>query len=760
MPLKAGTLIAGRATDADLPLAHVEISRQHCRFTWDGEVCTVEDLGSVRGTRVNDTRIQAVTVLRAGDRIGIGPAVLEFGLGELTQLPTHTVATSSEEKAQMLVLGVKTERIEVSRELIIGREPGIDIWLNDPGVSRRHAKVLPVEDGGCCVTDLHSTAGSFVNGHRFDTHELTVGDRLQIGPFFFQFDGHALNRVTNTSGGSIRATNIFLRTRNLTILDDVSVQIPASRFIGIIGPSGAGKSTLLRIISGMAPPSEGCVLVDGEDLYADHTVRSFGFVPQEDIVHLELTVSEALRFSAKLRLPANTPKLELQKLILQTMSQLGLREHAGKTITQLSGGQRKRVSVGAELLAKPSILFLDEPSSGLDPATEFKLMEVLRDLADTGCTIVCTTHVMENAFLMDQLIILVGGCLAFQGSAAEVRSYFGVNKLTALYDQLQERPPKQWQDAFHQRTAASLPAEEPPGSRHLAEARSQAFALPILLHRQWAILRSDWRNFLILLGQPIVIAALVCWVTDERPRVMFFAYIATLWFGCSNAAQEIVKEIAIYQRERLVGVGAHAYLTSKFIFLTAVTALQAFILYAAALLFEGGRDGAVVWQLAALFGTTVAAVGIGCAISSLARSVMQAVMIVPLMLIPMIIFSGYTVSPGDMISEYTDKLIAAGKDPEAHDTRHPPVLRVSRLTPTFSAQTVFDTSFLWQRELNGKLMEDHAQSYRNLDPERELETGAVFERSRPAWLALMGHGFWLLGTYLISWFALRARERK
>ncbi|MEA3213020.1 MAG: transport system ATP-binding/permease protein [Chthoniobacter sp.] len=738
-PLEEGTAIAGRSTTVDVELSHVEISRQHCRFAWDGSTCTVEDLGSVRGTRVNGERIKALTVLRPGDRVGVGPAILEFGLGEAPEIEPDAVVEPAEEAAEMLVLGKKTDRIEVDRQLLIGREPGTDVWLNHPGVSRRHAKVAPVENSGCMVTDLHSTAGSFVNGHRFDTHELTVGDRLQIGPFCFQFDGHALNRVANTSGGTIRSTGIFVRRPGLTILDNVTIQIPASRFVGIIGPSGAGKSTLLRVISGMDAPEDGVVLVDGEDMYASDATRSFGFVPQEDIVHPELTVADALRFSGRLRLAADTPPLGLVKLVLQTMDQLGLREHAGKTITQLSGGQRKRVSVGAELLAKPSILFLDEPSSGLDPATEFKLMEVLRDLADTGCTIVCTTHVMENAFLMDQLIVMVGGCLAFQGSAAEVRSYFGVNKLTALYDQLLERPAKHWQDAFHQRTeAGGLPEETSPLKRAAARAR-RAFALPILLARQWAILRSDWRNFVILVGQPLVIAALVCWVTDERARVMFFAYIATLWFGCSNAAQRIVEELAIYKRERLVGVGAHAYLASKFIFLTAVTALQALLLYAAALLFEGGRDGAVSWQIAALLGTTVAGVGMGCAISALARSVMQAVMIVPLLLIPLIIFSGYTVPPTEMSKA---------------------VLFVSRLTPTFSAQVVMDTSFLWKRTMEGELMRDHGQSLRNLDPEREIETGATFSRSRAAWLALVGHGLYLVCTYLISWVALKAQERK
>ena len=332
--------------------------------------------------------------MQPGDKIGIGPAIVEFGIGEPPKIEAQDTLAAGGHGAQMLVRGQPADRIEVVGEITIGRDAGIDVWLNDPGVSRRHATVKMQPGKGVVVTDLNSTAGSFVNGHRFDTHPLTIGDRLQVGPFYFQFDGHALNRVANAAGGTIRAGNVVFRSGTLTILDEINLAIPASRFVGIIGPSGAGKSSLLTTLSGLRAPERGAVFVDGEDIYSGHDPRSFGFVPQEDIVHPELTVGEALRFSARLRLAANTPPMEVQKLVLQTLDQLGLRPHAGKSISHLSGGQRKRVSVGVELLARPSILFLDEPSSGLDPATEFQLMELLRDLADTGCTIVCTTHVM------------------------------------------------------------------------------------------------------------------------------------------------------------------------------------------------------------------------------------------------------------------------------------------------------------------------------------------------------------------------------
>jgi hypothetical protein len=259
-----------------------------------------------------------------------------------------------------------------------------------------------------------------------------------------------------------------------------------------------------------------------------------------------------------------------------------------------------------------------------------------------------------------------------------------------------------------------------------------------LLARQWRILCSDWRNFVLLVSQPIIIAALVSWVSDDRALIMFFAYLATMWFGTSNAAQEIVKEIAIYRRERLVGIGAHSYLASKFIFLITLTTVQALLLYATVMIGEGKKDGSVPLQLAALVGIAIAGVGIGSAISALSRSVMQAVMFVPLILIPQILFSGYTVASSDM--------------------KHS-VLLVSRLTPTFCAQTVMDTSFLWQQTLSGDLISDHHQSYRNLDPNRDFSTGDVFTKSRPAKRGLLGCLCWGIFTYFVAWFTLKKRER-
>lgn len=741
--LGLGTTIAGRSPGVALVLPSVEISRQHCRFEWDGTRALVHDLGSTRGTLVNGVKISETTELKPGDQIALGPVTLSFGIGVPPKdLPEAAASRPAATVASVIVRGKPADRIPIDGEISVGREPTCDVFLNDPSVSRKHATLTAGAQGGCVVTDLHSTAGTFINGHRFDTHELTVGDRLQIGPFCFQYDGQSLVHIGAPRGSSVEAREITRLIGERVLLDGVSFTIAPSQFTGILGPSGAGKSTLLNAMAGLEPPDGGRVLVDQEDIYAKGQPPSFGYVPQDDIVHRELTVTDALRFSARLRLARFTPEHEIQRLLAQTMEQLGLLEHAYKPIGRLSGGQRKRVSVGVELLAKPAILFLDEPSSGLDPATEFHLMELLRELADTGCTIVCTTHVVENAYLMDQFLVLVGGVLAFQGDAQAARAYFGVNKLVVLYDRLLDQKPAEWKAQHLQMqsgAADQTSISEPPAPASRRQPAPSRFALPILLERQWTILCADWRNFAILFGQPLIIAALVAWATTDQDLALFFTYIATLWFGCSNGAQEIVKEIQIFDREKLVGVGTHSYLLSKFFFLSITATAQGLLLLFALYAVYGGTDGLFSLQVLSVVTTALAAVGLGCAISALARSSMQAVLIVPLVLIPQILLSGFTVKASEM---------------------RPDVRAVAHIIPAFSSRVLADSSFVLNRKINQDLLEKYTYPLSNLNKDRAFKSGEVFTREGPAWLAASTLLAWTVATYFAAWRTLRKRGRR
>jgi ABC-type multidrug transport system ATPase subunit len=441
--------------------------------------------------------------------------------------------------------------------LIIGRGADASAVLPDASVSRRHA-LLRRTESGWRVEDLGSRSGTFLNGRLFKAEELVFGDLLRIGPFSLRFDGRFLLETAGTTGARLEARDLKKSALGISMLSEVSLSVAPCQFVGVIGPSGAGKSTLLDALCALRPADSGSVIIDGMDLYANYEAmrEELGYVPQDDIVPLELSIEQALFFSARLRLPRRTPAAEIRKLVWHTMRLLGLEERAHTPVGKLSGGQRKRVSVGAELLCRPRLMFLDEPTSGLDPAAEFRLMESFRHLAVTGCTILCTTHVLGNAFLFDRLAVMYGGNLVFFGEPANALEYFGVERLTLLYDSLSHRQASDWpahrEGPFPPATARALP------QRHKRSA-----ALPILLLRHWAIFRADWKNLFIALGQPIFIGLLVTWVSKEPPLVLFFAYIATLWFGCGNAAQEIVKELPMFRRERLIGLGRHAYLLSE-----------------------------------------------------------------------------------------------------------------------------------------------------------------------------------------------------
>jgi ABC transport system ATP-binding/permease protein len=738
--LPSENVIVGRAAEVDLILSHPEVSRRHCRILREDENWFIEDLGSQRGTAVNGSRISGRTALRPGDQIQVGPVLLVLGV---SPEESSTPAELLNPVGSVIYKGKPAESISLGSDLIFGRSGEVDVLLSDPVVSRRHAMI---ESGpkGYRLLDLHSKSGSFVNGRRFDEHDLVIGDQIQLGPFFFIYDGKQLVRVRRLSVGRIIAIGLTKQGDQGPILNRASFVAEPGQFVGILGPSGAGKTTLLNALSGLRPAESGKIVFDQTDLYKYlGQLRSlFGYVPQDDIVHSDLTVTEALTFAARLRLPAGTPRLEIVKLVDHTIASLGLSDRVNLKIGRLSGGQRKRVSVGVELLSRPPLLFLDEPTSGLDPLAEFKLMELLRRLADTGCTVVCTTHVMENVYLMDQIAIISDGRVVFQGAPDEARSKFGVTRLSALYDALQMIDPKNLPP--FEPTLPSEPEQERPAAVPLAK-KKRAFALPILLQRQFAIFQADVKNLLILLAQPIIIGALVAWVASDPQLDQFFAYIATLWFGCSNSAQEIVRELPIYRRERLVGLSRGGYLTTKFLWMGGLTAIQSLLIYATIAIGHLGTNGAAHLQIIGLILLAFAATGIGLTVSAFAKTPMQAVMLVPLLLIPQILFSGFTVSVGDM---------------------SPPVLTISQIMPSFASERIADVSFLVDRKISGELAREYSKAYFNINDwyrsrtGERLKTGMVFTDTRPLWIAYLSLILWTIAGFIGSFWLLGSKEHE
>ncbi|MBV9673423.1 MAG: FHA domain-containing protein [Verrucomicrobia bacterium] len=737
--LPGENIIVGRAVEVDLVLSHPEVSRRHCRILFHENAWFVEDLGSRLGTSVNGSRISGRTALSVGDQIQVGPVTLGFGAAHQQNAKDSIVADG--ETGTILLYGAPVATIPLSEKLVFGRSDQVEVQLNNPVVSRQHA-MIERGPNGYRLIDL-SRAGSFVNGRRFDRHELVIGDQIQFGPFFFVYDGRNLHRVRRLSVGRILAVALTKNGESGPILQGASFVAEPGQFVGILGPSGAGKTTLLNALSGLSPAENGKILVDQTDFYKNlNQLRSlFGYVPQDDIVHGDLTVWQALEFSARIRLPAGTPRTEIRKLVDHTASSLGLSDRVELKISRLSGGQRKRVSVAVELLSRPALLFLDEPTSGLDPLAEFKLMELLRRLADTGCTVVCTTHVMENVFLMDQIAVVVAGRVVFEGTPDEARMRFGISRFSALYEALQGVDQKHL-PAF-QTPQPLEPEQERPAPRPVARLK-RSFSLPILLARQLAIFRADPKNTLILAAQPVIIGALVAWAAKDPVLQQFFAYIGTLWFGCSNSAQEIVRELPIYRRERLVGLSRWSYLGSKFLWMGALTSVQALLLYLTLVIGNQGTQGIFLWQIFGLVLLAFAATGIGLTVSAFARSPLQAVMLIPLLLIPQILFSGFTVPTSDM---------------------SPSVLAISQLMPSFAAQRIADCSFILNQKITGSLIENYERSYFNIRTwyksatGMDVRTGSVIAELRPLWVGFLSLILWTLGGFAASSYLLKQTER-
>jgi ABC-type multidrug transport system ATPase subunit len=309
------------------------------------------------------------------------------------------------------------------------------------------------------------------------------------------------------------------------ILHDVSLVARPGEFVAVVGGSGAGKSTLLGALSGYRPATSGRVLLDGVPLYQHYNElrQLIGYVPQDDIIHRELTVERALTYAAELRLPVEWTPAQRQERVDAVIAELALKEQRQTVVADLSGGQRKRVSIGVELLTRPRLFFLDEPTSGLDPATETHMMDLLRGLANQGRTVLLITHATQNIHLCDKVLFLArGGRIAFYGPPDEALTYFGVQHIEQIYDLLQDdRSPEQWEQQyrespFYQREIAGRMEHDaatvlaPRSSGRKAAGREEDVRQFKILTRRYAeIVLRDRKNLLILLAQGPVIAVLM-----------------------------------------------------------------------------------------------------------------------------------------------------------------------------------------------------------------------------------------------------------
>lgn len=632
-----------------------------------------------------------------------------------------------------------------SGPVFIGRNPACTISVSDLMVSSRHAR-LSWEDAGWLFEDIGSVNGSFQDGRQVERVPLAGATRIRLGdpeygpillmellnsvvtpsesvmpapvpassifsppttqitsagsaPSMVPVAEVGNNRQFTTSPAAVHGHgaevvfgvyDLTVETAGVRRLDRLSFTLRRGQMLGVLGGSGAGKSTLLKAITGSDPATSGAVRFEGRDLYRDFVdVRQrVGYVPQEDILHSSLTVRSTLDYGSMLRMPDATTA-ERTVRVREVVDELGLTHRFDAKVTELSGGQRKRLNVALELLSRPPLLILDEPTSGLDPANERSLMQLLRQLADGGRTVIVVTHSTESLHLCDDVLFLArGGIPAYLGKATEMAGVLGAASLIDAFGFVDNHPNpaelRQNFDALHAslQAPAALPSAEPPAPmtwnrRWAVESDRVGRDFWILLRRSVAILRGDKRNAIILAAQGPVIAFLMLvvfgagkldaanGVSTGASSVLLALVLAVIFIGAAGSVREIVKERPILLREQAVGVSTMGYVASKIALQGGLVVMQSMIIVVFTLVRQGGPDdgllmfGSTTEIAAAVALTGLGAVALGLLISAVVTTADKAMTLLPVALFLQLLLAGVIVPVGTIGIQQLSWLVGA-----------------------------------------------------------------------------------------------------
>ena len=756
-PLDKPVITIGRDVTNDIVIADPSVSSQHVQIVREGHQFMLIHPPPERGQTANGLLYQGRKirgdesyrkVLAQGDVFRIGDAQ-----GTLVTL-SYQDGSGIQPEALPPMQPIKLE----AAELTIGRKPDNTVILPHPQVSAHHARLVR-EGGTYRLLDLHSTNHVYVNAQLVTNHLLKLGDEIRIGPYRLVYESTHLTQYDESNSIRIDAHNLKKVSANqATLLNGISLSIPPRAFVALVGGSGAGKTTLLDALSGLRPVQQGQVLYNGQDYYGNLAAfnTQIGYVPQDDIVHRDLTVERALYYAARIRLPKDFTSEQIWQRIGEVLEDVELTERRKLLIKKLSGGQRKRVSIALELLANPSLFFLDEPTSGLDPGLDRKMMALLRKLADKGHTIILVTHATNNISVCDYVCFLAqGGRLVYFGPPEGAKAFFSKGDFAEIYTALEatDENPNMAEEAethfkvskdYQDYVAQSLRGTSGAASGQLqtrefkrAKRGSSWRQLRLLSLRRLELLKNDLPTLLILLLQAPLVAILLMVLirfelgpnilapnnviqcvpqirtstgilalpsnappnapppgatvtcdqvvsflqTDSRgityaqarggvnqalqdfvvaghngdaQRLVFMLALIPILFGCITGTPEIIKEVAIYRRERAVSLGILPYMLSKILVFGVLSLVQTASLVVIVALFEPLPAGVVLPSLLETFVTLalagVAGVIMGFTTSALSPNESTANSLLTGIIVPQVIFSGVIVSLKDPVS--------------------------------------------------------------------------------------------------------------
>ncbi|WP_322778828.1 ATP-binding cassette domain-containing protein [Frankia sp. Cas4] len=694
--------VVGRARSADFVMPDSRVSRRHLLIEPVGAGWAVRDISS-NGTWLDGQRVQSVDVngeirFRLGTPTGPEVVVLPEvpATGEAPseyddphfEMPTMLRSAARVESGPQLPRqaprrlddagGPDLER-EHERQtayplhpgrMSIGRSRDNDIVVGDLLASRRHAELFVGHSGTGAgdveIADLESANGTFVNGKRIIREPVPQGAVIAVGHHVFQLVGNELVEYIDSGDVSFEADGLNVWAGQKQLMHDMTFRLRGSALLAVVGPSGAGKSTLLNALTGFRPADKGEVRYAGRNMYSeyDELRRRIGYVPQEDLLHTTLTVRRALEFGAELRFPPDTTKEERGARVDEVLAELGLTQHAGTQVARLSGGQRKRTSVALELLTKPTLLYLDEPTSGLDPGMDKNVMESLRKLADDGRTVVVVTHSVAQLDLCDYVLVLApGGYVAYFGPPRDALSFFGKKDYPDVFLMLEATPGAESAARFRQSryyVPASVTAPSArPAREDLPSIRQQSVfsQLITLSRRTLAVVASDKSYLRLIVVFPFLLGLIPRAIPgsfdlagDGSPNadagtILLVMVLCACFMGMANSVREIVKERAIYRRERAIGLSRTAYIGSKILVLALITTLQAIPFTLIALVGRQPAEGvafgnSLVECLIAVIVVSLSSAMLGLVISALVDNADKTMPLLVLLTMAQLVFSG------------------------------------------------------------------------------------------------------------------------
>lgn len=688
--LTGDKMTLGRNSDSDIWIRSGFISKRHAVLERSGDTYKYIQIGETNPTFLKGAPI-VERLLRDRDSLRIGPedgpntTLLYVNPDASQQVASVTSAGGAQPPKQtsLMVRGSLGSR----ESLTIGRGPMNDLVLASMLVSRRHA-IVANRDGRYFLKDANSSNGTFVNGAKIDEERLEDGDSIRIGPYRLLFEAGELHGYNEEKAVRLDAYHITKTIGPINILSDVSLSVLPGELVAIVGTSGSGKSTFMDALNGVRPATTGTVLVNGVDLYREFdAVRPLiGYVPQFSTLHDELPLERALYYTGRLRFADDVGDDEVRAKVTEVMRTLQIEQRAKVPVGRLSGGQQKRASLAAELLTEPGLLFLDEPTTGLDAGLTRKLVEKFRDLANEGRTVVLVTHDTESLQLCDLIIFLTAGKTIYLGPPKEAASFFQAHDIGEVYGRVEEEEAidilkekcldsTSYEKYLRQRQAGASQGRPDhqavdavtPGSGNVGLSGWRQFLL--LVRRYTELILRDPRTLALLLIQAPFLALLLDLISERNgfqfatgfdapsfntlppdvkklvvPSLPLLMAASVTWFGAINAAREIVKEVPVFRRERLAGLKALPYLLSKVVVLGVLCVVQASLFFLLIDLFKdipsrGILGSGHVDVYLTLVLTCFASLGLGLLISALSPNPDRAQSLVPLILIPQLIFA-------------------------------------------------------------------------------------------------------------------------